>query len=66
MSESDVICKGQVRQRPSAASLKRGRGLNEFMLLLSSTLVGGGELGETLLIQVEIGSQVALFFLEGG
>ena len=46
--------------------LRGGRGLNEFMLLLLSTLVGGGELGETLLIQVEIGSQVALFFLEGG
>ena len=36
--------------------IRGGRGLNEFVLLLSSTLVSAGELGETLLIQVEIGS----------
>lgn len=36
--------------------IRGGRGLNEFVLLLLSTLVGGGKLGETLLIQVEIGS----------
>ena len=40
-------------------------GLNEVVVLLPATL-GGGTFGGMLLIQVEMGLQVALLFLEGG
>ena len=51
---------------PVAPTVREGRGLNELAVLLLSGLFDGNMLGGTFLIQVEIGSRTALFFLEEG
>ena len=60
------LVRAEFDEGPVAPTIREGRGLNELTVLLSSGLFGGNMLGGTFLIQVEIGSQTALFFLEGG